>query len=90
MLFVMEWGAYDIPVPVALNSRAEAARMVDYYTSQWEVEQRRYLQERQAPTWRNRLLNIAEAHFVWVLLGLFFIAIPLAVLPLSLLRGSLR
>jgi hypothetical protein len=77
MLFVTEWGTYDIPIPVELNARAEAARMVDYYTNQWEEEQRRYLQERQAPMWRNRLLNIAEAHFVWVLLGLFFIAIPL-------------
>lgn len=90
ILFGMEWGAYDIPVPFAPNGRAEAARMVEYYTRQWEEEQRQYLEARQAPTWNNRLLNIAERHFVWVVLGIFFIAIPVVVLVMSLLRGGLR
>lgn len=90
ILFVMDWGAYDIPVPLALNRRAEVARMVDYYTRQGEEELRRYVQARQAPTWSNRLLNIAEPHFVWVLIGLFFIVLPLAVFLLSLLHGSGR
>lgn len=88
ILCVMESGAYDIPVPVALNARDEATRMVAYYRHRWEEEEREYLERRQAPTWRNRLLNIAEAHFVWVVLAFFFIAIPTLVALLSALRGE--
>jgi hypothetical protein len=87
VLFVMEWGAYDIPVPVP-SDQAEAARIVRYYTQQGEEENRQYLEARQRPTWSNRLLNIAEARFAWVLLGLFFIVLPLFVLLLSLLHGG--
>lgn len=90
LLFVMEWGAYDIPVPVASRGRAEAARVAHEYTRQWAEEDRAYLQRRQAPTWHNRLLDIAEAHFAWVVLGFFFVALPLALLILGLVRGSLR
>lgn len=87
LLFVMEWGAYDIPVPVP-SDRAEAARMARYYAQQGEEETRQYLEARRMPTWSNRLLNIAEAHFAWVVLGLFFIVLPLVVLLLSLLNGG--
>ena len=88
LLFEMEGGTYDIPVPLARNGQAEAARMVEQYRRQAEEERRQYLQARQAPTWNNRLLNIAEAHWVLLLLGIFFVAIPLVVLLLSWLHGS--
>lgn len=86
ILLEMDWGAYDIPVPVPRDAKAEAARMVGYYRSQWEEELRQYLEKRHAPTWQNRLLNVAEAHFAWVTLGFFFIAIPIVVLLIGLFR----
>ena len=90
MLFVMEGGEYDIPVPVASNARDEAIRIARHYAQQWEQEDREYLARRQAPTWQNRLLNLAEAHFAWGALGFFFVVSPLALLILGLLRGDLR
>lgn len=90
ILFEMEWGAYDIPVPLPAVGREEAERIVSYYKRTGEEETRRYLEARQAPTLSNRLLDIAEHHFAWVLLGLFFVVVPLAVLLVGLVRGSLR
>lgn len=86
ILLVMDWGAYDIPVPFTPHSQAEAARIVSYYRRQWEEENRQYREKREAPTWSNRLLNIAEAHFAWVVLAFFFLAIPLALLLFGLFR----
>lgn len=86
ILLQMEWGAYDIPVPFAPDSQGDAARMVAYYKGQWEEENRLYFEKRHAPTWQNRLLDVAEAHFAWVALGVFFIALPIVVLLLSLVR----
>lgn len=82
----MDWGAYDIPIPVPPNGRVEAARVVAHYIREWEEENRQYFERRNAPTWHNRLLDIAEAHFAWVALGFFFIVIPLVLLLFSLLR----
>lgn len=86
ILLLMDWGAYDIPVPFSPDSQAEAARLVAYYRQQWEEENRQYREKRQAPTWQNRLLNVAEAHFAWVVLGFFFIGIPIVLFLLSLVR----
>lgn len=86
ILLDMDWGSYDIPIPVTPDAKVEPARMVRYYRSQWEEEQRQFLEKRNAPTWQNRLLNIAEAHFAWVTLGFFFIAIPILVLLIGLFR----
>lgn len=88
--FVMDGGAYDIPVPIAHDGRAEAERIVDYYIRTGREEARLAWEARHAPTLSNRLLDIAEAHPAWVLLGFFFIVIPLVVLVLGLLRGGLR
>jgi len=62
--------------------------VIHLYTEIAEEEARRYIAERQAPTWSNRLLNVAETHFIWVTLGLFFVILPLAVLIVLWLRGS--
>lgn len=88
MLFVMDGGAFDIPVPLARNGRAEADRMKGVYRRQAEEENRKYREERDAPTFRNRLLNLAEAHPALLLLGVFFVAIPLVVLLLTWLHGD--
>ncbi len=87
ILFVMDWGAYDIRVPLP-SDQAEASRMVRYYVQQGEEENRHYLEARRRPTWSNRLLNVAETHLVLVLLGLFLVVLPLLVLLLSLLHDS--
>lgn len=88
ILFVMDDGAYDVPVPVGPEGRAEAARIVEYYVRKGREDARLSWEARQAPTWSNRLLTVAENHFVWVVLGLFFVVIPLLVLAVSLLRGA--
>lgn len=90
LLFEMEGGEYDIPVPVGANGRAEAARMADEYMRMGAEEVRRYREARAAPTLNNRLLDIAEKHFVWVILGFFFLLIPAVVFLAVLLRGSSR
>jgi len=84
----MERGLYEIPLPLAPNGRSTAQSVIHLYTQIAEEETRRYIAERQAPTWSNRLLNVAEAHFIWVTLGLFFVILPLAVLIIVWLRGS--
>lgn len=88
--FEMEGGLYEIPVPVASNARADAERLVEYYKRLAEEETRRAVAERQAPTWSNYLLDIAEAHYVWVMLCFFFLGIPAVVLVIGLLRGGFQ
>lgn len=91
MQFIGDEG-YQIPVPLARGARAEAERIaVRYealYTRAQEEAIRRFTEERARPTWNNRLLNFVEAHFIWVLLGFFFVLIPLVVLMLSFLGTS--
>jgi hypothetical protein len=84
---------YHIPVPLAPGARAEAERIAAIY---WALDekarveaQRQFDEERAKPTWNNRLLHFAEVHFVWLVLGLFFVLIPLFLLLLGFLRGSL-
>lgn len=84
----MERGLYEIPLPLAPDGRATAQAVIRLYTRMAEEENRRYIAERQAPTWSNRLLDVAEARFTWVALGLFFLFLPLIVLILVWLRGS--
>ena len=90
ILFEMEGGEYDIPIPTAADNRAEEERIVATYRAMAAEETRRYLEARAAPTLNNRLLNIAERHFVWVVLGLFFVVIPALVLLVGWLRGGLE
>ena len=84
---------YHIPVPLAPGARAEAERIAAIYSalySQAQAEaQRQFNEERARPTWNNCLLNFVEAHFVWLVLGFFFVLIPLFLLLLGFLRGSL-
>lgn len=84
---------YHIPVPLVPGARAEAERIAAIYCAldeQARVEaQRQFDEERARPTWNNRLLHFAEAHFVWLVLGFFFLFIPVCLLLLGLLRGSL-
>lgn len=87
---VMDGGAYYLQIPLPLPDRTEPARMVEVYARQQAEEWRRYIEERSAPTLNNRLLTFTEKHFVWVLVGLFFVAIPAAVVVFGLLRGSFR
>jgi len=88
--FEMEGGMYNIEVPIARNGKAEAERIAATYTEMAAEQGRRALAERQAPTLNNRLLNIAEAHWIWVMLGFFFVVIPAVVLVISLLSGDQR
>ena len=84
---------YHIPVPLASGARAQAERIAGIYSERYTQaladEQRQFHEARAIPTWNNRLLNFAEAHFVWLILGFFFVVIPLLVLLLGFLRGSL-
>jgi hypothetical protein len=84
----MERGLYEIPLPLAVESRSTAESVIDLYGRMAEEEHRRYTAARRAPTWHNRLLDIAESHFVWVTLGLFFVVLPLAVLIVAWLSGN--
>ena len=86
----MENGLYEIPLPLAANGRLAAQSVIDLYAEMAEEDTRRYIAERQAPTWSNRLLDVAEAHFIWVALCLFFVVLPLAVLVVAWLRGGLE
>jgi hypothetical protein len=88
--FEMEGGMYTIEVPIARNGKAEAERIAALYTEMAAEEGRRARAERQAPTLNNRLLNIAEAHWIWLMLGFFFVVIPAIVLVISLLSGDPR
>ncbi|MFZ5637779.1 MAG: hypothetical protein ACOY82_14455 [Pseudomonadota bacterium] len=84
----MERGLYEIPLPLAPDGRSTAQSVIHLYARMADEESRRYVAERRAPTWRNRLLDVAEAHFVWVALGLFFFILPLVVFIVAWLRGS--
>jgi hypothetical protein len=55
-----------------------------------EEETRRAMERRQASTWSNHLLDIAEAHPVLLMLGFFFVVIPAIVMILGLLRGGFQ
>ncbi len=92
MRFVGDEG-YHIPVPLAPGARAEAERIAAIYSARYSQaraeEQRQFNEERARPTWNNRLLNFVEAHFVWLVLGFFFVLIPLFVLLLGFLRSRL-
>ena len=90
MRFVMESGLYEIPIPVGQGATEEAKRIAGHYIRVAEEAGRRAFEERQAPTWSNRLLTLVEDHFLWAIIAFFFIAIPGAVLVVSLLRGSLQ
>lgn len=82
-----------IPVPLAPGARAEADRIATIYEAFDEraraEAQRQFDEERARPTWNNRLLLFAEVHFVWLLLGFFFVLLPAFVLLLGFLRGTL-
>lgn len=84
---------YHIPVPLAPGARAETERIGRIYSElhlQGLAEaQRRFDEERARPTWNNRLLIFAEAHFVWLVLGFFFVLIPLFVLLVGVVRDRI-
>jgi hypothetical protein len=83
---------YQIAVPIPRGGRREAERVAATYRARFEQlnaqAAREHAEERAKPTLNNRLLNIAEAHFVWVLLGFFFVLIPLLPVVLDVLFGS--
>ncbi len=90
ILFEIEGGPTILPVPTARDGQAEAARVVQRYFELAAEENRQYLEARNAPTWQNHLLNVAERHFAWVVLGFFFVVIPLLVILVGLLRGEFK
>lgn len=91
MHFLGEEG-YQIEVPLARGGKQEAERVAATYRALNEQlnaqAAREYAEKRAKPTLNNRLLNIAEAHFVWVLLGFFFVLIPLSLVVLVMLFGA--
>ncbi|HMV33322.1 MAG TPA: hypothetical protein PKA50_14490 [Gemmatimonadales bacterium] len=88
ILFEIDGGPTILPIPTARDGQAEAARVVQLYHQMAAEENRQYLEARNAPTWQNHLLNVAERHFPWVVLGFFFVVIPLLVILAGLLRGG--
>ncbi|MCB1955002.1 MAG: hypothetical protein KDG55_04965 [Rhodocyclaceae bacterium] len=88
--FEMEGGLYEIPVPISTRQRSLAQRAVEHYTRLAEEESSRAREQRAAPTWQNRLLNIAEAHAIWLILGVLFVGIPAIILIVGLLRGGFQ
>ncbi|MBX9606357.1 MAG: hypothetical protein K2Y51_09035 [Gammaproteobacteria bacterium] len=90
MKFEMEGGLYEIPVPIDVRQRSVAEGAVAFYDRMAAEETRRAVEARRAPTWANRLLDIAEANPVWVMLGFFFLVIPALVVILGLLRGGFQ
>lgn len=90
--FMGEEGYY-IAVPLAPGARKEAERIAAIYAAREERAraraQREFDEERARPTLNNRLLLFVETHFAWLLLGFFFVLIPLFVLLLGFLRGSM-
>ncbi|HEV7735425.1 MAG TPA: hypothetical protein VGR62_24845 [Candidatus Binatia bacterium] len=91
MQFIGDEG-YQIPVPLARGARAEAERVAAHYEALYTREReeaiRRFAEERARPTWNNRFLNFAEANFIWLLLGFFFVLLPLLVLLFGWGGGS--
>lgn len=81
-------GMHEIPVPTAPESRDAVERGLAAYARIVAEENRQYFAARNAPTLSNRLLNIAEQHFAWVVLGFFFVGIPLLIALVGLLRGG--
>jgi hypothetical protein len=92
MQFLGDEGYY-IAVPLAPGVRAEAERIAVIYAARDEqarVEaQRQFDEERARPTWNNRLLNFVETHFAWLMLGFFFVLIPLFLLLFGFPRGGI-
>lgn len=88
LLVELEGGSHEIPVPVTPEGRPAAEQALAAYAGMVAEENRRYFAARAAPTWSNRLLNIAERHFAWVVLGFFFVGVPLLVVLFGLLRGG--
>jgi hypothetical protein len=88
VLFIMEGGSYDIPVPIARDGLAEAIQVGKLYRRLWEEEDRLAREKRAAPTWSNWLLDIFEAHPAWMLLGFFFVLIPAVVAVMGWLQGK--
>jgi len=80
---------YEFPVPLARGAAFAAERIAARYDRMRQEAGRRAFEERHAPTLNNRLLDLVEGHFVWVVLGLFFAVIPLLVLLAGMFRGSL-
>ncbi len=70
-----ESACYAFPVPLARSGAADAKRIAKHYTQVREEAARlaneEWIKERSRPTWSNRLLNLVEAHFIWVLVGFF-------------------
>jgi len=91
MQFIGDEG-YHVPVPLAPGARADAERIAAIYATldeQARAEgQRQFDEERARPTWNNRLLLFAEAHFVWLVLGFFFVLIPVCLLVFGFLRDG--
>lgn len=92
MLFMGDEG-YHVPVPLAPGARAEAERIAVIYAARDEQArleaQRQFNEERAKPTWNNRLLSFVETHFAWLMLGFFFVLIPLFLLLFGFLRGRI-
>jgi hypothetical protein len=65
-----------VPVPVAVQARAEAARIADHFTARLREERRIEEEKRARPTFSNRLLKFVEDHFILALLLFFFVLIP--------------
>lgn len=87
--FELEGGPDELPVPLARNGRAAGERLVAAYRAQGDARAREALAEREAPTWNNRLLNMAERHFVKLTLALFFVVLPLLIFLLDWLHSRL-
>lgn len=83
---------YQVALPMARGGKKEAESVAAEYRSLYEQVSsqaaRAYAEERARPTLNNRLLSFVEARFVWILLGFFFVFIPLLLIVLDIFFGN--
>lgn len=78
---------YFFPVPVPANARANAAWVVNHFRQALSQRARQLAEAQDAPTFSNRLRKLVEAHFVLVLLLLFFVVLPGAAVLIAYLHS---
>ena len=64
------------PIPVPSAAKSNAAWVANHFRRLWIERARRMAEGDDAPTFSNRLRKWVEAHFIMVLLFLFFVVLP--------------
>ena len=75
------------PIPVPAAARANAAWVVTHFRRALAERARQLAEAQDAPTFSNRLRKFVEAHFIVVLLVLFFVVLPGAAVLVAYLQS---